>query len=143
MSYEDLAAIMALKGRYCRTLDTKDWDGFGNCLAEDFAGRYEGMPRAGKDVATVAVVQGRAPTVAGTAANLQTVPTVHLVFSPEIEIVDETRARGVWGMRDYLEFPTCVFTGYGHYHEEYIKGDGVWRIQRTHLTRLHVDEKWI
>ena len=78
----------------------------------------------------------------GTAANLQTVPTVHSVYAPEIEIVDETHAKGLWGMRDYLLFPTCVFVGYGHYHEDYVKSGDIWRIQRTHLTRLFVEEGW-
>ncbi len=139
---KDLAAITALKARYCRTLDTKDWDGFGDCLAEDFTGQYDGMPRASKDEPEVAHVAGRKSVADGTAANLQNIPTVHSVYAPEIEIIDETHARGVWAMRDYLLFPTCAFVGYGHYHEDYVKSNGVWRIQRTHLTRLFVEEEW-
>ena len=139
---DDVTAIMALKARYCRTLDTKDWDGFASCLAEDFTGQYDGMPRRSKDDQTVAMVAGRQSVAEGTAANLQAVPTSHAVYAPEIEMIDATHAKGVWGMRDYLRFDTCIFVGYGHYHEDYVKSDGVWRIQRTHLTRLFVEEDW-
>jgi hypothetical protein len=31
------------------------------------------------------------------------------------------------------------FVGYGHYHEEYRKVEGDWRIARLRLTRLHVE----
>jgi hypothetical protein len=30
-------------------------------------------------------------------------------------------------------------TGYGHYHERYVRQDGRWRIAAQRLTRLHVD----
>jgi len=30
-------------------------------------------------------------------------------------------------------------TGYGHYHERYVRQDGRWRIASQRLTRLHVD----
>jgi hypothetical protein len=30
-------------------------------------------------------------------------------------------------------------TGYGHYHERYVRHNGRWRIQASRLTRLHMD----
>jgi hypothetical protein len=30
-------------------------------------------------------------------------------------------------------------TGFGHYHERYVRQDGRWRISKTKLTRLHTD----
>ena len=32
---DDIEAIKQLKARYCRMLDTKDWDGFRQVLADD------------------------------------------------------------------------------------------------------------
>jgi hypothetical protein len=29
--------------------------------------------------------------------------------------------------------------GYGHYHEEYVREDGEWKIARLELSRLRVD----
>ena len=30
-------------------------------------------------------------------------------------------------------------TGYGHYHERYVRRDGAWKIAALRLTRLHLD----
>ena len=38
----DVEAIKALKYRYVRTLDTKDWDGFAECLTPDVTADYSG-----------------------------------------------------------------------------------------------------
>jgi hypothetical protein len=62
---------------------------------------------------------------------------------PEIEVTSPTTARGVWAMEDKLRWPEdsplAGLHGYGHYHEEYVKVGGAWRIARTTLTRLRVD----
>jgi hypothetical protein len=62
---------------------------------------------------------------------------------PEITITGRDSATGVWAMFDYLTFPggdpPRGLRGYGHYHEEYARDDGAWRIRRLTLTRLRVD----
>jgi hypothetical protein len=45
-------------------------------------------------------------------------------------------------MHDHVETQQCIFKGYGHYHEIYVKLDGVWKIKRTHTTRLRWEEHW-
>jgi hypothetical protein len=66
--------------------------------------------------------------------------SVHHGHMPEIEVVDEENAHGIWAMHDIVEpspgsgYP--LLTGYGHYTEEYRKIEGEWRIARLRLTRL-------
>ena len=43
------------------------------------------------------------------------------------------------GAVDYVELPAFTLKGYGHYHDEYVKQAGRWRIKSTRLTRLRCD----
>lgn len=49
----------------------------------------------------------------------------------------------IWAMEDMLWWTNGPVEehlhGYGHYHEEYRKVDGVWLIAYRNLTRLRVD----
>ena len=58
---------------------------------------------------------------------------------PEIEITGPATATGVWAMFDYVELPEFTLRGWGHYHEEYVKERGGWKIRRLRLTRLRCD----
>lgn len=66
--------------------------------------------------------------------------SVHHGHVPEIEILDDDHARGIWPMYDLVETPPESayesHTGWGHYAEEYRRVDGRWLISRTQLTRL-------
>jgi hypothetical protein len=42
-------------------------------------------------------------------------------------------------MEDRVELPQLVLHGFGHYHEEYARQDGTWRIRRLRLERLRMD----
>jgi hypothetical protein len=65
---------------------------------------------------------------------------VHHGHMPEITIVDEMLAHGVWAMYDLVEpSPTSgfpVLTGFGYYTEDYRRVDGRWRIAGLRLTGL-------
>jgi hypothetical protein len=130
----EIEAIRQLKARYCRLLDLKDWEAWRELFAEDFVSdtTESGGPRIqGVDefIAFVRDSIGR-PQQA----------TVHMVHAPEIELVSETAARGVWMLEDFLRFaPGLNFRGYGHYHETYEKQDGRWVIATSRLTRLRED----
>jgi hypothetical protein len=41
-----------------------------------------------------------------------------------------------------LRLPNCIFKGYGHYEEEYVKEASGWKIKSVLLTRLHCDIQW-
>ena len=131
-----IEAIKQLKARYFRTMDTKDWEGFANVFARD---ALIEVPEAD------ARREGRAEIAAFVSGSLVGATTTHHGHMPEIELVDDEHARGVWAMFDYVEWPPqddgtrIGLQGYGHYHEEYVREDGEWRIARTKLVRLRVD----
>jgi hypothetical protein len=137
MRVEDLAdieAIKQLKARYFRSLDLKLWDQFGEVFAAD--GHLDSSGDAPHAVAT-----GRAAIVALVSGAVGEAVTIHHGHMPEIEIIAPGRARGIWAMEDYLEFPgdppAMVLHGRGHYFEEYeCSADGAWRIKSLRLVRL-------
>ena len=131
-----IEAIKQLKARYFRCLDTKDWEGYAAVYAED----------AVLDTTSTqggAVVHGSAAIAAHVRRHVDHVVTVHHGHTPEIEILSDTTARGIWAMEDVLRWPAGgpfqAMVGYGHYHEEYVRVNGRWLIARCQLTRLRVD----
>jgi hypothetical protein len=126
----EIRAIEVLKARYCRCLDTKDWDGFSVLLVEDFVSDTTDSGGG--------VINGRDDFVAFVHKVLGKRVTVHQVQQPEIEITSATTARGVWAMQDVVRFaPGLTLHGFGHYTESYEKSaDGDWRIKSSTLTRL-------
>ncbi len=57
--------------------------------------------------------------------NIEPVITVHHGHMPEITLLSDTTARGIWAMEDKLWWPEgsplVHLHGYGHYHETYEK----------------------
>ncbi len=135
-------SIKQLKARYFRTLDTKDWTGFRAVFADDARiGPIEsGLPSSMPPAADT-----RPPDqfVQQVQARLAEVTSVHHGHMPEIELVSESEARGVWAMEDLLVFPAgaelAQLRGYGHYHETYVRGADGWKIRTMRLSRLRVD----
>ncbi|TDK23913.1 hypothetical protein E2F48_14030 [Arthrobacter crusticola] len=66
--------------------------------------------------------------------------TVHQVHAPEITVLTEDSASGIWAVADRLSFPPgaplSVLQGYGHYQEKYARVGGRWVITDLRLTRL-------
>lgn len=132
----DIEAIKQLKARYFRTMDTKDWSGFKAVFASD---ARMIVPEGGVDLTGNQTI---ADTISGF---LQGATTTHHGHMPEIQITGANTAKGIWAMFDYVQFPGADgqpgagLQGYGHYHEEYVREDGEWKIVRLELTRLRVD----
>jgi uncharacterized protein (TIGR02246 family) len=123
--------ISRLKATYVRLVDEHDW----TALAELFT------PDLEVDIEeSTSRPQGRDGFVASIRRHLDGALTVHQVHSPEIEVLAADRATGIWAMQDIVEpaagsgFPPM--SGYGHYHERYVRADGRWRISALRLTRL-------
>ena len=92
----DWLAICDLKARYCRLLDTKDWDGWRELFTKDYeldVSQETGMaPIKGRDAALEMIL-----------SNIRTTTTVHQVHSPEIRL-DGDEAHAIWAMHERLIF---------------------------------------
>jgi hypothetical protein len=123
--------IKKLKARYFRYLDLHWWDQLREVFTED----------AVFEIAeSTAPPANREAFIARTTTHLSEAMTAHHGHMPEIEIIDDTRATGVWSMFDLVEPSAAsgypVLTGFGHYTEQYRQDGGQWRIARMRLTRL-------
>ena len=127
--------IRLLKYRYFSTLDLKEWDEFGDCLAEDIVARY-GTQAMDKPVH----YNTRADVVDFMRENLGTgIITVHIANHPEITVDGDT-ATGSWGFEDTVIVPDfkVKIRGAGYYHDTYRRdADGTWRISGTEYQRIY------
>jgi hypothetical protein len=139
-NFADWVAICETKARYCRCLDTKDWLGYSDCFTEDFV---LDIPPEGN------ITHGRDAAVKKVRAAVETSTTSHHVHNPEISFDHDGRgANVIWAMQDRntwdearrAETGHAGHTGYGHYHERYVKcKDGRWRIKSLKLSYLQMD----
>jgi hypothetical protein len=133
--------VKALKARYFRTMDTKDWEGFADVFAADASLDISG--EMGANASDDGVVRGRLEIATFVRNAIHDVTTVHHGHMPEIDVISPTWATGVWAMEDMLRWPVGApirsLHGYGHYHETYEHHGGRWFIASTKLTRLRVD----
>jgi hypothetical protein len=135
--------IKRLKARYFRFIDLQDWASFATLFTDDAVmDMREGMPeRDAED----SVLRGPLEISAFARETVGAVGhTVHHGYMPEIEILTDTSATGIWAMSDRLRRVdglrgVVVFTGFGHYHDSYARVDGDWLIRHVRLTRLRTD----
>lgn len=128
----DLEAIKALKARYFRLLDTKDWAAFRELFTDDVA--------IDTTAAGGSVTEDADEFVAFLVDVLADAVTVHQGHMPEIELTGPDSATGVWALHDIVVFPSGLrLDGYGHYSETYARTADGWRIASSTLTRLHQD----
>ncbi len=136
----DIEKIRILKARYCRFLDTKQWDAFGQLLTEDIVVEFYDPSGA-----LQMNVEGRDEMVRQVTAYLKNAQTVHQVNQHEIELLTATTAQAIWSVEDILTFSDPadaqfkVIHGYGYYHERYEKKAEEWRIAGFRLERLKLD----
>ena len=119
---EDIEAIRYLQAKYQRCLDTRDFDGIGECFADDVVSSYGNgsMSYNGKEA------------VIGFLAKVMTlqIPSAHLIHGGEIDILDSTHAKAKWYLEDHLLHKTYLMklNGAAIYYVDYRKEDGVWRV---------------
>lgn len=137
---EAIEAIRALKARYFRLMDTKQWDALAGVFTRDLkvltpegAIYVEGGPAYAKSLRH----------------SLERAVSCHQGLTAEIEVLDDRNATGVWAMQDVIEWHYAhprmgwkAILGRGHYHETYRIEDGAWRIATLTLTRLRLDITW-
>ena len=138
--FKDYVAISELKAHYCRLLDGKDWTGYAQLMTEDFeldVSEGTSMP----------LIRGRDAAVRQIQSSLLNARTAHQVHSPEIHFNGSDEAQAIWAMQDRVVWDAAraaqtgiaSLTGYGHYHERYVRRDGEWKLAALRLTRLHID----
>ncbi|KPF84095.1 nuclear transport factor 2 family protein [Novosphingobium sp. AAP93] len=135
-----IEAIREVKARYCRLLDTKDWDGFAALFTAD------AVMDVREDTGNPPL-SGIPEIVAQVRFAVDDAATSHQVHTPEIVLDSAERARGIWAMQDRVVWqpgkspiPGAVsITGYGQYHESYRLEGGTWKIAALRLSRFHVD----
>lgn len=133
---EDLEAIKQLKYRYWRSLDTKQWDALAGCFSADVSvsygeGRYAFQGRE-------AVMRFLSESLSVERGSV----TIHHGHHPEIEITGPTTARGTWALYNYM-FNQKENRGIrigAYYHDDYVKIDGRWTIERIGYNYLFFEE---
>ena len=134
--------IHALKARYFRCMDTKDWTGFEAVFTPDLIADFRD---AAGERDENQLTRGASTFVENLRSMLEPVSTVHHGHTPEIIIEGPDSATGIWAMEDKLwvqegsQLPFRWMHGYGHYHERYVRLDDGWRIREIRLTRLRID----
>jgi hypothetical protein len=129
--FADWLAICETKARYCRLLDTKQWEAWAELFTADLVLDTTGSGGP--------LIEGRDAAVAMVRASLADRPTAHQVHNPEI-IVEGDCADAIWAMQDRVTLADGrALTGYGHYAERYVRQGGGWKIAMSRLTRLHLD----
>jgi 3-phenylpropionate/cinnamic acid dioxygenase small subunit len=128
----DMEAIKKLKATYMRCADTKKWDQWAECLAEDCRLETEAGIQHGRETAKKNISE-----------SLKDGKTVHRVTAPEITFTGPDDAQVIWAMQDVVEImhkgQRVFFHGYGYYEEEYVRTSAGWRIKSTKLVRQRVD----
>lgn len=132
VEFSDWLAICNVKADYCRLLDTKDWDNWKLLFTEAFELDTTGSGGT--------IEYGRDRAVEVVRSSIETAKTAHQVHFPRIEITGDT-AQVIWPMEDRVVWEDAgrALTGYGHYHETYVRQGGQWRIAKSRLTRLTLE----
>lgn len=141
--------IKQVKSRYCRGVDTKDIDILTSAVAEQLTQDFtEAMhdPASGykPNIQIPPSTLPRDKAVRNIMYGLKNIITVHQVLCPDIKVIDENNAIGVWSMSDnvFLKEGTGyapLMSGYGYYHDTYVREDDGWKIASTRVTRLYVN----
>ena len=126
-------AIEALKYRYMRAVDSKDWDLLASTLEPDVTAVYGARLSFTNAAELVRMLSGLMD---------DSKITVHHLHHPEIEIDGDT-ATGTWALMDRVirTKERTMLEGAAIYRDRYRRGaDGVWRISRTTYRRLYESE---
>lgn len=133
-------AIKETKARYCRLLDTKQWQAWADVFTEDLT---MDVTDDVKDVPGASTItSGRDTIIAQVSKLVGPARTIHQVHSCEIEFKSPTEAKVIWAMEDWTTFPDGIdapfksVNGLGYYHETYRFEEGRWRIAYLRLQRI-------
>lgn len=145
----DIVEIHQLFAARLRALDMKDWDLYAACHTGDVRGQTYGdhpgatTPDENAPVYDYVGIPGMIARIRDFIEGPVPLITCHHGHNPEITLLSETEASGIWAMEDRLWWSDGerreMMHGHGHYHETYRKVDGRWLISFRKLTRLHLE----
>ena len=129
----DIEEIKRLKNAYFRCLDTANIDELREMLTEDYACQC-----IGGDYDYVAGGRDEFLAMVGDSFNTKMV-TQHNGHGPEIDILSDREAKGLWYFHDQVyNFVTKEFlSGTGLYYDRYVKTEGHWKIQYAEYERVY------
>ena len=129
----DMEAIRQLKHAYFRCIDTANFDELATLFAEDVTVHFTGGNYEWK-------LQGRDEYVASVkkAFTRQAIGH-HNGHHPEIQILSENEATGIWYLADHMWILSANYytTGTALYWDRYRKIDGSWKIADTRYERIY------
>jgi hypothetical protein len=135
-----LEEIRDRKAKYCRYLDTKQFDEWEALFSKDARITFYG-PR-GEILLDIASFDEFSRL---TRELFATTTTIHQVHNSEITFQSASEARAIWSMEDWHRYtPTAKDSrkslhGYGHYYETWRLADGSWKLSRLELRRIILD----
>lgn len=135
MTPEDLVeieAIKAVKYRYLRAVDTRDWDLLATVLTDDATSAYSSgkLSYEGRD-AIITFLRESMPE--------RDMLTSHKVHHPEIELTGPDTADARWALEDVVIILSAGITirGAAFYEDRMVKSAGQWRIAHTGYRRVY------
>lgn len=144
MSLEELTLVQEIthmKSRYCRYVDTKQWDKLSNLMDKKIS-----MDFRDPQGTLLYSFENRKDMISLTSVMLQNAVTVHHVHNPEIELLSSNTAKAKWAMEDLIIFPESAegapfrtMHGFGHYHERLERTSHGWTIKSLKLERIKLD----
>ena len=130
--------IKQLRARYCRGIDTKDWDLLASTLAPDVELDLPSLRAGGREVRGTEAFLSLVKEWFGSA------PSLHANHLPEIALLSPDRATGIWAQEHYLGplYKAGVHHGhgYGYSHDEYARIEGEWKVAKVRLEPLFTIE---
>jgi hypothetical protein len=129
----DIEAIKQLKHTYFRCIDTANFTELETIFHEDVCVNFVGGAYEWK-------LQGRDEYLASLkSAFTREAIGHHNGHHPEIQILSETEATGIWYLADNMWVMTYNFftTGTAIYWDRYLKVDGRWTIKDTNYERIY------
>ncbi|MFI6362250.1 nuclear transport factor 2 family protein [Nocardia sp. NPDC050630] len=126
--------LTQVKARYCLAVDTQDWAALTDLMTLDIE------LDVSHSITGVPVITGRDNAVAMIRSALTGARTAHQVHTPLID-ADGDEARVIWAMQDRVVWNNgSALTGYGHYHERWVRRHDDWKLASLTLTRLITEE---
>ena len=129
----DIEAIKLVKHAYFRCVDTANFDELADYFHDDVTVHFIGGTYEWK-------LEGKAAYLAAVRENFHDhCITQHNGHQPEIRMISETEATGIWYLADHVwQFERPFLTiGTALYVDRYLTVDGRWQIRETRYRRIY------